>query len=170
MPRLPQKIPGRKFTPSISEIPAAALVWSQGGEPTPAHLHPALAAIFAPLNREAALKFALRSAGGVALFFVAADGLHSGRRAAWIMLAVSIGAVIAGCAGLLEIESNAAQTALLIFKTQPTLVGDLVRASGTFQYANTAAMYWEAALPIIVLFFFTQKTFIEGISMTGIKG
>jgi multiple sugar transport system permease protein len=26
------------------------------------------------------------------------------------------------------------------------------------------------ALPIIVLFFFTQKTFIEGISMTGIKG
>lgn len=26
------------------------------------------------------------------------------------------------------------------------------------------------ALPIVVLFFFTQKTFIEGISMTGIKG
>ena len=26
------------------------------------------------------------------------------------------------------------------------------------------------ALPIIILFFFTQKTFIEGISMTGIKG
>ena len=27
-----------------------------------------------------------------------------------------------------------------------------------------------AALPIIVLFFFTQETFIEGISRTGIKG
>jgi len=27
-----------------------------------------------------------------------------------------------------------------------------------------------AALPIIILFFFTQKTFIEGISMIGIKG
>jgi multiple sugar transport system permease protein len=26
------------------------------------------------------------------------------------------------------------------------------------------------ALPVIVLFFFTQKTFIEGISMTGLKG
>jgi multiple sugar transport system permease protein len=25
------------------------------------------------------------------------------------------------------------------------------------------------ALPIVILFFFTQKTFIEGISMTGIK-
>jgi len=31
------------------EIPANALVWSQGGEPTPAHRHPALAAIFAPV-------------------------------------------------------------------------------------------------------------------------
>jgi len=25
-------------------------------------------------------------------------------------------------------------------------------------------------LPIIILFFFTQKTFIEGISLTGLKG
>src|SRR6266702_8115313 len=30
------------------EIPADAMVWSQGGEPAPAHRHPALAAIFAP--------------------------------------------------------------------------------------------------------------------------
>ncbi|HEY4722962.1 MAG TPA: hypothetical protein VII92_14010, partial [Anaerolineae bacterium] len=109
-----------------------------------------LAAIFAPLNREAALKFTLRSAGGVALFLVATDSIRSTRKAAWIMSAVSIGAVAASCAGLLEIESNAAQTALLIFKTQATLLGGLVRASGTFQYANTAAMYWEAALPIII--------------------
>ena len=109
-----------------------------------------LAALFAPLNRGAALKFTLRTAGGVALFFIAADGIRSTRRVAWIMSAVSIGAVVAGSAGLLEIESGTAQTALLIFKTQPTLVGGLVRASGTFQYANTAAMYWEAALPIII--------------------
>ena len=95
-----------------------------------------LAAIFAPLNHEAALKFALRSAGGVALFFIAADGLRSNRRTVWIMSAISLGAIVAGCAGLLEIESNAAQTALLIFKTQSTLVGGLVRASGTFQYAT----------------------------------
>lgn len=43
------------------------------------------------------------------------------------------------------------------------------------QHGGTPFHYVMAAstlvlLPIIVLFFFTQKTFIEGISMTGIKG
>ncbi|MFH0953403.1 MAG: carbohydrate ABC transporter permease [Verrucomicrobiota bacterium] len=43
------------------------------------------------------------------------------------------------------------------------------------QHGGTQWHYLMAAstlvvLPIIVLFFFTQKTFIEGISMTGIKG
>ena len=43
------------------------------------------------------------------------------------------------------------------------------------QFGGTEWHYLMAAstlvaLPIIVLFFFTQKTFIEGISMTGIKG
>ena len=109
-----------------------------------------VAAIFAPVEREAAIKFALRSAGGAALFFIAADWIRSGRRAAWIMSAVAIGAVVSACAGVLEIHSDAVQAALLIFKTQATLVGGQVRASGTFQYANTAAMYWEAALPVLI--------------------
>jgi multiple sugar transport system permease protein len=43
------------------------------------------------------------------------------------------------------------------------------------QHGGTSWHYLMAAstmvvLPVIVLFFFTQKTFIEGISMTGIKG
>ncbi|RKX33490.1 MAG: carbohydrate ABC transporter permease [Verrucomicrobia bacterium] len=43
------------------------------------------------------------------------------------------------------------------------------------QHGGTEWHYLMAAstlvtLPIIVLFFFTQKTFIEGISMTGLKG
>lgn len=109
-----------------------------------------VAAFFAPVEREAAIKFALRSAGGAALFFIAADWIRSGRRTAWIMSAVAIGAVVSACAGVLEIQSDAVQAALLIFKTQATLVGGQVRASGTFQYANTAAMYWEAALPVLI--------------------
>jgi hypothetical protein len=109
-----------------------------------------LSAIFAPIEREAAIKFALRSAGGALLFFIAADWTRSPRRVAAIMSAIAIGAVLSALAGWLEIESSAAQSALLIFKTQPTLVGGQVRASGTFQYANTAAMYWEAALPMLI--------------------
>jgi hypothetical protein len=109
-----------------------------------------LAASFAPIEREAAIKFALRSAGGALLFFIAADWTRSNRRVAVIMSAVAIGAVLSALAGWLEIESSAAQSALLIFKTQTTLVGGQVRVGGTFQYANTAAMYWEAALPILI--------------------
>jgi hypothetical protein len=109
-----------------------------------------LSAIFAPIEREAAIKFALRSAGGALLFFIAADWTRSSRRVAAIMSAVAIGAVLSALAGWLEIESSAAQSALFIFKTQTTLVGGQVRAGGSFQYANTAAMYWEAALPILI--------------------
>lgn len=108
------------------------------------------AAIFAPIERDAAIKFALRSAGGAALFFIAAEWIRSGRWAAWIMSAVAIGAVASAVAGVLEIHSDAVQAALLIFKTQATLVGGQLRSSGTFQYANTAAMYWEAALPVLI--------------------
>jgi hypothetical protein len=107
------------------------------------------AAIFAPIERDAALKFALRSTGGAAVFLIAADWIRSGRGAAWIMSAIALGAVLSAVIGILEAQFTSVQSALLIFKTQATLVGGQVRASGTFQYANTAAMYWEAALPII---------------------
>ncbi|CAG0932865.1 hypothetical protein TFLX_02808 [Thermoflexales bacterium] len=107
-------------------------------------------AFLAPVERAAALKFALRSAGGAALFFIAADWIRSGRRAAWIMSAVAIGVMVSAGAGLLEVQSDVVQAALLCFKTQASLVGGQLRASGTFQYANTAAMYWEAALPVLI--------------------
>lgn len=108
------------------------------------------AAIVAPLERDAAIKFALRSAGGAAVFFIAAEWIRAGRGAAWVMSSLAVGAAIAAFVALLEVQSGAVQGALLAFKTQPTLVGGQARASGTFQYANTAAMYWEAALPIIL--------------------
>jgi multiple sugar transport system permease protein len=41
---------------------------------------------------------------------------------------------------------------------------------GGTEWHHLMAASTLVALPIIVLFFFTQKTFIEGISMTGIKG
>lgn len=108
------------------------------------------AASFAPLEREAAIKFALRGAGGLAVFFIAAEWVRASRGSAWVMSALACGAVLSAVLGIFEVQSGAAQSALLFFKTQATLVGGQVRASGTFQYANTAAMYWEAALPITV--------------------
>ncbi len=108
----------------------------------------ALSALLAPFERDAALKFALRSLGGCALFFAAADWATTPHRAAQVMLAIAAGAVGSAAAALAEVWLPGAAAALLIFKTQTTVIGSFVRAGGTFQYANTATMYWEAALPL----------------------
>ena len=79
---------------------------------------------------------ALRSAGGVLLFFIAAEWTRLPRRVAAIMSTVAISAVVSALAGWLEVQSTAAQNAFSIFKTQATLAGGQVRAGGTFQYAK----------------------------------
>jgi hypothetical protein len=109
-----------------------------------------LSAILAAENRAAAVKFALRSTGGCLLFLAAADLTTDRRRLRIVSIAIAAGAAIAALAAPAEIYSRAAQSFLSAFKTQPSLVGGFLRASGTFQYANTAAMYWEAALPVTV--------------------
>jgi hypothetical protein len=109
-----------------------------------------LSAIVAAENRAAAVKFALRSTGGCLLLFAAADLTTDRRRLRVVSIAIAAGAAIAALAGPAEIYSRAAQSLLSAFKTQPSLVGGFLRASGTFQYANTAAMYWEAALPVAI--------------------
>jgi multiple sugar transport system permease protein len=38
------------------------------------------------------------------------------------------------------------------------------------QWAQLMAASTLATVPIVVLFFLTQRTFIEGITMTGLKG
>ena len=48
--------------------------------------------------------------------------------------------------------------------------GPVVIFSGGTEWHYLMAASTLVAAPIIILFFFTQKTFIEGISMSGIKG
>jgi O-Antigen ligase len=109
-----------------------------------------LSAICAPAERGDAVKAALRNLGGCALFFAAADLVRTPARAATVMLAVAAGGVVSALAALAEVGLEGVGDALLAFKTQTTLVGSFVRAGGTFQYANIAAMYWEAALPLLL--------------------
>ncbi len=109
-------------------------------------------ALLAPIDRAAAIKFALRSMGGGLLFFVAADWITSSRRFLWISGALILGTIVSALSGIAEVGLPGAAGPLTAFKTGPSLIGGFVRASGTFQYTNTAAMYWEAALPIVVMF------------------
>jgi hypothetical protein len=109
-----------------------------------------LSGLFAPLERGAAIKFALRSVGGVTLFLAASDLLDS-RRAVWRTLTgLALGAGIAGLLMALEIGGGPFAALLRPFHGATFGVLGLARASGPFQYPNIAAMYLEAAVPIVM--------------------
>lgn len=97
-----------------------------------------------------AWKFTGRSLVGWLLFAVTAEIAMAQRRAAAVMAALAGGAVVSAVAGLLEVHLEASRPILAMFKTQPSIVGGHLRASGPFQYANTAAMFWEQALPMLI--------------------
>ncbi len=107
-----------------------------------------ISAVLAPTLRGEALKFALRSATGALLFFAAADWAQDAKRLWPIALTLGVSTLVSASAGVIEVAVPATVPVWLAFKTHVTVVGEVLRASGTFQYANTAAMFWEAALPI----------------------
>jgi hypothetical protein len=137
----------------------AAIRWLRTGPPRWSVVHKAivlwaavivLSAMVAPSDRAAACKFALRSLGGCALFFVAADLVTAPGLAARLMVALSLGATVSAGAAVAEIWLPGAADALSAFKTMPTTMGGFLRAGGTFEYPNTGAMYWEATLPVVL--------------------
>jgi hypothetical protein len=105
----------------------------------------------AEYERAAALKFALRSLSGVALFFAVADQASASRRGRHLVPAVAAGAVVAALAALAEMTVPAAARALLAFKPATFQAGGALRASGSFAYPTIAAAYLEAALPLLVV-------------------
>jgi hypothetical protein len=110
-----------------------------------------LSAVAAPEWRGAALKFTARQIQAALLALCLADQIAI---AGWpivrrLGLALIVGAAISAALGLLEISESPLILGLLAaFKDQPTMAGGLLRLSGTFGYANIAAMFYEAALPI----------------------
>jgi O-Antigen ligase len=71
------------------------------------------------------------------------------RRMGWIGAALVTGAVVAAVVGFLEfILGTHFADSLTWFKSKPTVTGSYLRLSGTFAYANVAAMYFE-----LVIFF-----------------
>lgn len=111
-----------------------------------------LSATFAEAERLGALKFALRQAQGALLALCLADTLRRGAPAGPLVGALLGGAALAAALGLAEMsEAPAVLAALTPFKSDATYMGGLLRLSGTFSYANTAAQYFEALLPLAVL-------------------
>ncbi len=111
-----------------------------------------LSAALATEQRLGALKFALRQAQGAAFALCLADTLRQMGGARLFAGALLGGAGVSAALGLLELsEAPRVMAALAPFKTESTYMGGLLRLSATFSYANTAAQYFEALLPLSVL-------------------
>jgi hypothetical protein len=111
-------------------------------------------ALGASSHRAAVLKFALRSLGGGLLFFAVRDLVREpglGRRVAQAVVA---GAVISALAALVDSALPGAESLWRPFRTGAFTALGLPRASGAFAYPTIAAMYWEAAVPLLAVAFF----------------
>lgn len=104
----------------------------------------------APIARPDAIKFALRNLGGIALYVAAANLLRAPRAALTTALAMAIGAVVSGFLMWADLHLPSVAAALAPFHAKTFDVFGLPRASGPFQYPNIAAMYLEAALPVVL--------------------
>jgi hypothetical protein len=107
-------------------------------------------ALLAPQSRGAALKFALRSAGGMLLYAAAADLLRAPGAVAWTARALVGGALVAALLVVGETHVTALVAALRPFHIQTFEALGQPRASGPFQYPNIGAMYLEAVAPLAV--------------------
>jgi hypothetical protein len=114
-----------------------------------------LSAVLAEQERTGAIKFALRQAQGALIACCLAERLrHEGAQFAQIIgMALLLGSGISAILGLLELTEWSPLLAFLgLFKEQRALVGGFLRLGGTFSYANTAAMYFEALLGLALLY------------------
>ena len=111
-----------------------------------------LSAALAADERSGAIRFALRQGQGALLALCIADTLRRSGGASRLAGALLAGAGLSAALGLVELSEAPAALALLApFKSESTYMGGLIRLSATFSYANTAAQYYEALLPLSVL-------------------
>jgi O-antigen ligase len=75
------------------------------------------------------------------------------RKIRWLGRVLVLGAVIAAGVGFLEfiLGRDFAESLAGWFKAKPTEAGPFLRLSGTFEYANITAMYFELSLPFAML-------------------
>ncbi len=109
-----------------------------------------LSALLAPEFRGNALRAALRTLAGM-LLVPAVLLLVPSRKAWWgIVVAAVAGGVVAAAVGLSEVFVAYDFEWLRPWRSTPTVAGPFLRLAGPFDYANQAAMYFEATLPLMV--------------------
>jgi hypothetical protein len=67
-----------------------------------------------------------------------------------IGIALLLGGVTAVSIGMIEVWQNTESAWLTLFRVKITVVGHFIRLTGPFDYANQAAMFIEATLPLLL--------------------
>jgi hypothetical protein len=101
-------------------------------------------------DRAQAIRFALRICAGAALVFPVVAATRQPGRVLAVLRALVAGAVLSAAMAVAEAFVPGAAALLALFKTTTAHVGDVIRAGGPFQYPNPAALYWSAALPVLI--------------------
>ena len=109
-----------------------------------------LSALLAPDHRGNALKASLRLLAGVALALAIPQLITRPRDGLALTGALVAGGLLAGILGLAEVWMNLSMPWLTLFRVQATVVGPFLRLTGPFDYANQAAMFLEATLPLLL--------------------
>ncbi len=108
-------------------------------------------AVTAPSARAAALKFALRSLSGIFVFFAVRTLARSAEVARRVLWALAAGALLSAATAVAEVLVPASDTLWSHFREGGFDTFGLRRASGVFGYPTIGAMYWEAAVPLLVV-------------------
>jgi hypothetical protein len=110
-----------------------------------------VSAASAPSYRAAAVKFTLRSWSGVFAFFATRYLTRSPLVCRRVLFALVSGAVLSAITALVEWLVPSSAPAWRLFREGEFDTLGLTRASGVFGYPTIGAMYWEAAVPLLVV-------------------
>jgi hypothetical protein len=116
----------------------------------------------APSFRAAALKFSLRSLSGILAFFAARSLARSPLVVRRVAAALSAGALLSAATAVVEVAAPGSASLWAPFREGNFTSLGLARASGVFAYPTIGAMYWEAAVPLLVAAPFALRKGVDG--------
>jgi hypothetical protein len=110
-----------------------------------------VSACAAPSYQGPAFKFALRSLSGVLVFF--ATRAMARNRSTWqrVLWALAAGALVSAATACVDSWFPRTEVVWRAFREASFSTVGLRRASGVFAYPTIGAMYWEAAVPLLVV-------------------
>jgi hypothetical protein len=105
----------------------------------------------ATADRGPALKFVLRSLSGVLVFFAARALARPPEVRRRVLQALVAGALLSAASAAVEALVPQSASLWRLFRQGDFVALGLPRASGVFGYPTIGAMYWEAAVPLLVV-------------------